>query len=522
MSTQQTSPINTSTNSARANAVPVYGNQAAARIPVVPMAELASASALQSKAPAAATATAKVAVNTPVPAATSEETEVAEDSNEQSVANTAEEAGIDAPDTDVVAEGQDAAEAAAVATTAEGVELATDGEVSGLFGGGLIGLGAEGFLGASAFGIAAAGGIGAYGDNSNGSPARSGVTSATSSTLAVTSPGLIVSTPGMNGNALVMTDSLAINAGKNPDPILSIDNLSLLNPSKPLTPGGLPINVVMEDGAPVLKIDLGPLVQTDVKLDPNALADSLMNVLSNLASDPAGTLTSLATIDLPITTPIAPLDSILNTALDTVSGLLSGNFTGTPVAELAGTRLPIISDLPVVGQLVDGALGIIDMGNAGGLPGLGSAGSVPFIGGLLDNLSNAAASGMNAQSSLPVLGSLPLVGDLLAALPSSGNTVGGLPAIGESLSDTLNMLPLSAQGLLGVLPVNGITSNIPVVGDLITSLTSSAGALDSLPLSGDLLGGLSGFGTPAGISSTANPLGGLLETLSSLPGVPRA
>ncbi|WP_157545554.1 hypothetical protein [Hamadaea tsunoensis] len=165
---------------------------------------------------------------------------------------------------------------------------------------------------------------------------------------------------------------------------------------------------------------------------------------------------------------------------------------GMPVStESATEALPVVDQLPLVGPMLgDSGLGkLIVVGNI--------AQKLPLVGSVLDN------------QGLPSLDSLPVVNQVLnRGLISNGQGGGGLPVVGN-LPVVGDLLGGGDGGLLG-----GLTGGDSPLGGLTSGLTGGLTG-GSSPLGG-LTGGLTGGSSPLG-GITGGLLGGAAAQPTTLP-----
>ncbi len=335
----------------------------------------------------------------------------------------------------------------------------------------------------------------------NGSGSGSGSASSTTTPAEATVSAGTVTIGQLQGNpnttGAVAVDNLQLHLAHDTKPALTVSNLGVLDINQPINTSHLPINVAMNNGVPELQIDLGPVLTGNVALDVPTLAKDLTSVLTHLGSDPAGTLTNLASLNLPINTPLDQLDGVLNTVVGKVSDILSGDALHTVGAGSGSTgmHLPVISDLPVVGQLVDSVLGIVNADHLSG------GGGIPVVGGLL------SGTPLDALSHLGSLGGLESAGTGSSGLTGGTNLLNILGGVGTDHTGG-NGLPV-VGGIVGNVPVLGdAISGVPVVGAVLVgngSPTSGLAALSSVVATGtNSLEGLISHTPLSGISSVAS------------------
>lgn len=202
----------------------------------------------------------------------------------------------------------------------------------------------------------------------------------------------------------------------------------------------------------------------------NGLVGVVSEVTEGLSQETFGT--PLGAVTDPLATAVdtvsQPLDSALTTVADALDPVASADPSG-----LIGTV-----------QTLLGSDGVAASGSS--LPGaeifdglLASGGDIPVLGGLLEG---------STGTGLPVIGDLPVLGDALAGVSSPADTglplIGDLPVVGDllAMADTGSSgLPLSGDlpligDLLGGASTGTTSSDLPLAGDL--------------PLLGDLLNGI--------------------------------
>lgn len=263
-----------------------------------------------------------------------------------------------------------------------------------------------------------------------------------------------------------------------------------------------PVSQVVEPLSPVLD-QVGSALEQVASADPTGITDLLSglingtdgtspsnydgvvgivdDVLQSVQDSTAGS--PLATLTGPLTESIQnlllpPLDQGLNTLGQALNPLvdmdptgltqLVSNVLGTDTTAGSGTSgfaIPVLSELPLIGELLAGGTGGLLSGSSEGIP---LVGSLPVVGDVVSTLTNLGSGGLPSLGDVPVLGDLPLIGDL----PVLGGLLGGGNSSGSGLA----------------LPV---VSELPVVGDLLAGISSQASATHAV-----------------------NPLDSLLSTLS--------
>lgn len=349
---------------------------------------------------------------------------------------------------------------------------------------------------------------------------------------------------GLNGGALgaaVPNNALGLEG--------ALGQVAPILADSPLAPLGQATNVL----AGVMNTVAGPLEQVAAQ-DPVGVADLLSGVVGGVSAagtgaGPNGLVgilndvvegAKVGTADSPLGTAVTPLTqalqdfvlSPLDTALSTIGQALApaaqvdptgltnaiSNLLGAEPVQATGAggiNIPVLGDLPILGQLIEGGAG-------GLLAGAGANGGLP----LLDSL--GTLGGSSAAAGVPVLGDIPVIGDLVNTL--AGAFTGSLGGAADAGLPGLNDVPVLG-GLLGGGSLPAI-NDLPVVGGLLGGADASASTagtsipvLGDLPVVGDLVGGLlgglnglSGAGiSSASVANTAgatNPLqnlfGGLL------------
>ncbi|MGX1196774.1 hypothetical protein [Parvibaculum sp. MBR-TMA-1.3b-4.2] len=291
-----------------------------------------------------------------------------------------------------------------------------------------------------------------------------------------------------------------------------------------------------QSGGSVTPASTGSLSEGSVPVDGLGVTGD-GGVLDGLTgSDPIGgvieqTLPQLA--DILGTKPGAETDGIV----PEIAGALAG--TGDGVILPGGLGLTgeggVVADLlgsDVGGDLLGGQ-GLIASNIAGGNDGLLSSvlGDNPTKGLLApatDNLPlGQLTTALAGQASLGITGQSGLVADLLgsdltAGVLPSGGVVGGLLGGGDAgvLGNALpeGQAPLGAVGntVSGVL--GAVAGNSSPVGDgLNTVLTPVSDALGSVPVIGDVLGGLTGQGG-TGLPVSGDPVSAINNVLSPVTG----
>ena len=393
------------------------------------------------------------------------------------------------------------------------------GEMSGLFGAGLLGAGA----GLSALPVAGAVGAaalfaGSDDDNSGGG-------------------GL----PGGNPDSLP-----AENAGGLAETVSDLTN-NLSEITEPVPVVGDVVNTV------------GNVLESTLVGDNNGgLSGILSGLTDGLTSGLEGT--PLAPVGGALETGLSSLTSLLGVAANQVSSFgdgtplepladLVGNLLGTTgpntdggVGGVVGTLVNVtdsvgqlLAPVPVLGDIAgtlggvvdsvatgnnDGGLGGILSGLGGGLESgladtplalIGEGGNTLLntVGGLLGGVGDAVSSVGAGTPAEPVTN---LVGDLAGSLGGDvGSALASVPFLGGAL-DSLTS-GLGGGSLLGDVPLLG---DLPLLGDVLDGglLSGSAGGADALagiPVLGDVLGGLT-----SSISSSTSGEGGLLGGLPLL------
>jgi len=393
------------------------------------------------------------------------------------------------------------------------------GEMSGLFGAGLLGAGA----GLSALPVAGAVGAaalfaGSDDDNSGGG-------------------GL----PGGNPDPLP-----AENAGGLAETVSDLTN-NLSEITEPVPVVGDVVNTV------------GNVLESTLVGDNNGgLSGILSGLTDGLTSGLEGT--PLAPVSGALETGLSSLTSLLGVAANQVSSFgdgtplepladLVGNLLGTTgpntdggVGGVVGTLVNVtdsvgqlLAPVPVLGDIAgtlggvvdsvatgnnDGGLGGILSGLGGGLESgladtplalIGEGGNTLLntVGGLLGGVGDAVSSVGAGTPAEPVTN---LVGDLAGSLGGDvGSALASVPFLGGAL-DSLTS-GLGGGSLLGDVPLLG---DLPLLGDVLDGglLSGSAGGADALagiPVLGDVLGGLT-----SSISSSTSGDGGLLGGLPLL------
>jgi hypothetical protein len=393
------------------------------------------------------------------------------------------------------------------------------GEMSGLFGAGLLGAGA----GLSALPVAGAVGAaalfaGSDDDNSGGG----GV-------------------PGGNPDPLP-----AENAGGLAETVSDLTN-NLSEITEPVPVVGDVVNTV------------GNVLESTLVGDNNGgLSGILSGLTDGLTSGLEGT--PLAPVGGALETGLSSLTSLLGVAANQVSSFgdgtplepladLVGNLLGTTgpntdggVGGVVGTLVNVtdsvgqlLAPVPVLGDIAGTLGGVVDSvatgNNEGGLGGvlsglggglessladtplalIGEGGNTLLntVGGLLGGVGDAVSSVGAGTPAEPVTN---LVGDLAGSLGGDvGSALGSVPLLGGAL-DSLTS-GLGGGSLLGDVPLLG---ELPLLGDVLDGglLSGSAGGADALagiPVLGDVLGGLT-----SSISSSTSGEGGLLGGLPLL------
>ena len=202
----------------------------------------------------------------------------------------------------------------------------------------------------------------------------------------------------------------------------------------------------------------------------NGLVGVVSEVTEGLAQETANT--PLNAVTAPVATAVdtvsQPLDSTLTTvadALDPVAAADPSGLVGT-VQTLLGSDNVEASQSSLPGaEIFDGLLA--------------SGGDIPVLGGLLEG---------STGSDLPLIGDLPVLGDVLASTSNPADTglplTGDLPVVGDLLA--------VADTDAGSLPLSG---DLPLIGDLLGSVSTDTAGSDlplagDLPLLGDLLNGI--------------------------------
>lgn len=244
-------------------------------------------------------------------------------------------------------------------------------------------------------------------------------------------------------------------------------------------------------------------------------------------------------------TPLAPVANVLDMGLGTLTDLLgvaanqvSGFGEGTPLAPVSDL---VASLLGTTGPNTDGGVGgvvgtVVNVGDSVGQ----LLAPVPVLGdlaGTLGGVVDSVATGNNDGGLAGVLSGLGgglqegLAPTPLALIGEGGNTllntVGGLlGGVGDAVSSVGASTPAApVTNLIGDLAgslggdVSSALGNIPFLGGALDSLTSGLGggsALGEIPLLGDVLGGDLLGGLTSSISSTSGAEGGLLGGLPLL------
>ena len=388
------------------------------------------------------------------------------------------------------------------------------GEMSGLFGAGLLGAGA-GVSALPVAGAVGAAGLFAGSDDDNGGGSGGG------------NPGTL---PAENAGGLAETISdLTNNLGELTEPVPVVGDV---------------VDAV------------GNVIESTLVGNNNGGVNGILTGLTDgLSSGLEGT-------------PLAPVANVLDMGLGTLTDLLgvaanqvSGFGEGTPlapvsdlVASLFGTTGPntgdgvggvvgtvvnvtdsvgqLLAPVPVLGDIAgtlggafdsvatgnnDGGLGGILSGLGGGLESslaptplavIGEGGNTLLntVGGLLGGVGDAVSSVGASTPAAPVTN---LVGDLAGSLGGDvGSALANIPFLGGAL-DSLTSGLGGGGSVLGDIPLLG---DLPVLGDALGGgLLSGGDAVGGIPVVGDLLGGLT-----SSISSTSGAEGGLLGGLPLL------
>lgn len=387
------------------------------------------------------------------------------------------------------------------------------GEMSGLFGAGVLGAGA----GIGLFPLAGAAGVaavfsGASDDDDQGSlPGRTGIPAETAGGLSETVTDLTDNLSEVTAPIPVVSDVVDA-VGETLDSVLVGDNNGGL--------GG--ILTGLGDGL------AGGLDGTPLEPVGNVL-DTLLGTIGGGLGLVADQVSSFGD-----NTPLEPLADLLGDILGR-SGENSDSGVGGVVGTLTNVTdglAQLLQPVPLLGELtgtldtvVDSiAFGDNDGGLAGILSGLGGGlqeglASTPLalvgeggntllntVGGLLGGVGDLVTS---LGANTPVAPVTDLVGDLAGSLGGDvSSALANIPLLGGALDELTSGLG-GGGSLLGDIPLlgdlldggdgGGLLAGIPVVGDLLGGLTSSisstggaeGGLLSGLPLLGDLTRGLS-------------------------------